>query len=332
MTSLLARLRYDPVPRLLSCSDSVLGSFVRKELLDQEVDIPSSIWKQPVVVKLIRRQQSDGSWTCSAGRIRNEASNYRLIESWKALRLLIDQYGLVRDHPSIHRAAEFVFSCQSTEGDFRGFLANQYATYYTGALMGLLIKAGYADDSRIAKGFKWLLSMRQNDGGWSVPIITHKLSLEQKNTLTRRFVDPVMPDRTKPFSHTCNGMVLRAFAAHPAYRRSDEAKRAAALQKTRFFQKDCYTSYQSAGYWVKFQYPFWWNNLVASLDSISLIDERIDDRTGNAVQWLVDHQERDGLWNTSYAEQTAGRGPRVAEQRLWVTYAICRVLKRMRGR
>jgi hypothetical protein len=32
-------------------------------------------------------------------------------------------------------------------------LANQYAPYYTGALMSLLIKAGYIDDPRIDRGF-----------------------------------------------------------------------------------------------------------------------------------------------------------------------------------
>ena len=46
-------------------------------------------------------------------------------------------------------------------------LANQYACYYTGAILSLLVKAGYEDDPRIEKGFQWLLSMRQKDMGWS---------------------------------------------------------------------------------------------------------------------------------------------------------------------
>ena len=332
MSSFLSILNYDPLPRLLSSSDTALIHFVRRYLLDQNVDIPSSIWKLPSVLKLIGKQQADGSWTCHPSRIKAQASNYKLIETWKALRLLIDQYGLLKDHQAIQKSAEYVFTCQSPEGDFRGFLANQYATYYTGALMGLLIKAGYGNDARIEKGFKWLLSMRQYDGGWSVPIMTHKLTMAEKDRLTRRIVDPVMPDRAKPFSHNANGMVLRAFSAHPIHRKSDAAKRASALQKTRFFQKDCYTSYRSADYWTQFQYPFWWNNLVASMDSISLIDESMDEAIESAIQWLVDHQQRDGLWETSYTTKAKRMSYQTNEMRIWVTFAICRILKRFYGK
>jgi len=38
--------------------------------------------------------------------------------------------------------------------------------YYSGAIMGLLIQAGYQTDPRIEKGFQWLLCTRQDDGGW----------------------------------------------------------------------------------------------------------------------------------------------------------------------
>jgi hypothetical protein len=54
------------------------------------------------------------------------------------------------------------------EGDIRGMLGNQYAPYYTGAMLSLLIKAGFAHDPRIEKGMRWLLKMRQDDGGWVI--------------------------------------------------------------------------------------------------------------------------------------------------------------------
>jgi len=66
-------------------------------------------------------------------------------------------------------------------------------------------------------------------------------------------------------------MILRAFAVHKRYRRSPAARAAADLLKSRFFQPDAYTSYRAASYWVRFDYPFWWNQLVAALDSVSLI-------------------------------------------------------------
>lgn len=38
--------------------------------------------------------------------------------------------------------------------------------------MELQIKAGYTDEPRIEKGFKGLLSVRQDDGGWANPLRT----------------------------------------------------------------------------------------------------------------------------------------------------------------
>jgi len=73
----------------------------------------------------------------------------------------------------VGKAAEYIFSFQTPEGDIRGFIGNQYATYYTGYILALLIQAGYVDDPRVEKGMQWLLEMRQNDGGWTVPILTH---------------------------------------------------------------------------------------------------------------------------------------------------------------
>jgi hypothetical protein len=52
-------------------------------------------------------------------------------------------------------------------------------------------------------------------------------------------------------------MILRAFAAHPEHRRSEAARTAAGLLASRFFRPHAYSSYRAAGYWIKFQYPFW---------------------------------------------------------------------------
>jgi hypothetical protein len=328
---LLPRLKYDPLPGLLAAEEEALLHFARRDLLDDSEDSPLALWDLPVVRRTLGKQELDGSWTSRSSRVKPGASNYRLIETWKALRILVDMYGMSREHPALGRAAEYVLSCQTEEGDLRGFIGNQYATYYTGALLGLLIRAGYGDDARVTKGMEWLLSMRQDDGGWSVPIITHGFNGKRMYELTTRVLDPVKPDRSRPFSHNANGMVLRAFAAHATYRAHQGARAAATLQKTRFFEKDRYSSYQSADYWVKFQYPFWWNNLVASLDAISMIDDTVDAPMERAIGWLVENQQRDGLWNTTYAKGGIA-GSQSPGARLWVTLAICRILKRIHGR
>jgi len=304
--------------------------FTRRDLLGEDAGSVNRLWKLPGAQKILGRQLPDGSWP-RPGAPRHTAVNYPLIETWREFRFLVEQYGVTREQPQARKAAEFLFSCQSKEGDIRGFLANQYATYYTGAVLSLLIQAGYAEDPRIEKGIQWLLSMRQSDGGWTIPILTHKLDRATQNRLTSRYAEPLQPDRSKPFSHHWTGMVLRAFAALPAYQKSEAVTAASGLLKSRFFLPDAYSSYRAAEYWIRFEYPFWWNNLVTALDSLSLIGlPRDDENIRQALDWLRDHQESDGLWRRSYAKSRGEEkvSTKAQEMKLWITLAICRVFIR----
>jgi len=327
------QLKFDPLPPLLSSGNEALLYFVQRDLVGENVGSVHRLWHLPEAQRILKKQLSDGAWP-RTGEKEHPAINYRLIETWRQFRYLVEQYGFTREHPQAQKAAEYLFSCQTSEGDIRGILANQYATYYTGAIMALLIQAGYADDPRIEKGFQWLLAMRQDDQGWTIPILTYKLDRATQYRLTSEYAEPLEPDRSKPFSHNWTGMVLRAFAAHPNYRNSTAASVAAHLLKSRFFQPDCYTSYQAASYWVRFDYPFWWPNLVAALDSLSLVGlSSNDEQIRQALEWLVDHQEENGLWKVSYARPNEKEKETVKarETKLWVSLAICRVFRRMLG-
>ena len=105
----------------------------------------------------------------------------------------------------------------------------------------------------------------------------------------------------------------------------------AGLLKSRFFQPDVYSSYQDASYWLRFEYPFWWNNLVAALDSLSLLGLPGDDpHVQQALEWLVEHQEQSGLWKVSYARPGEKEKDtlKVHSMKRWVSLAICRVFRR----
>ena len=230
MGSWRRQLRFDPVPALLGSEDEALGHFVRRDLCEEDVGPVCRLWRLPGAQRILRKQQPDGSWDRSVSQKKHEAINYGLIETWKQFRFLVEVHGFNREDSSTARAAEFIFSCQTEDGDIRGMLANQYAAYYTGALLSLLIKAGYEDDPRIENGFRWLLSMRQDDLGWSEALITLDLSRATLYRLTSQVAEPVVPDRSRPFSHNSTGMVLRAFAAHSRHRRSEAARTAAKLQ------------------------------------------------------------------------------------------------------
>ncbi len=94
--------------------------------------------------------------------------------------------------------------------------------------------------------------------------------------------------------------------------------------KSRFFKPDKYSDRRAVSYWTKFQYPFWWANILTALDSLSFIGFSPDDAdVRKGLDWFVAHQEEAGLWPTSY-----DKGPKAQAMDSWVGLAICRVFKR----
>jgi hypothetical protein len=322
-------LRHDAVSALLDSADLAVAFYARRDLQGESGLSIQTLWEMPEPRRLLRRQRDDGSW---AGPKR-KASGYPtshadLLATFKQVRLLVERYEFTREVHEIASAAEYLFGCQTPAGDLRGFVANQYATYYTGYVLSLLIRAGYEDDVRVDRGMRWLLGMRQDDGGWSIPILTRRFDGDTMRRLTSEYHDPVEPDRTQPFSHNWTDMVLRAFAAHPGYRFSREARRAGELLASRFFQPDRYSSHQAARYWTRFVH--WWPNLLTSLESLSALgfDAKHPDMR-RAVEWFIEHQGDDGLWHLDYGDTARSSSPRVENERLWLTLRICRMLKHL---
>lgn len=137
--------------------------------------------------------------------------------------------------------------------------------------------------------------------------------------------ETIQPDKSKPSSHLVTGVVLRAFAAHPEYRNAVEARHAGELLKTRFFKPDAYADRRDAGYWTKFTYPFWFTDLLSSLDALSKLGFTNEDlNVSEALRWFISRQQEDGLWKLKLLK--AGRHSNMI---FWVSLAICRVFKRL---
>lgn len=327
--SWIRALRADPIAYLLEAGDPAITFWTKRDLTGEDPGPAGALWEVPAARKIVREQLPDGSWAHSPADLEHPAIDHGLFEAWRYGRCLVYQYGMTRQNDSVLLAAERIMSKQTTEGDFRGILANQLSTYYQGAFTALLVDAGYGDDPRVERSFQFLLRMRQDDGAWTIPMLTHKLDREAWYRLASEYLEPVELDRSQPSSHTCTGMVLRAFAAHPRYRRHEAALTAATLLKSRFFQDDAYTSLQAASYWVRFEYPFWWNNIVSAMDSLSILGlSAADPDMTRGLTWLLEHQQENGGWLTTYAKPEQDK-PATRERRLWVTLAICRVLQRL---
>ena len=325
MTDWRRHLRIDPIPVLLASQNKAIGFFTKRDLLNENVEPIDFVWNLPESQKILRKQQADGSWKKSGNNPAVYPPNHHsLVETFKNFRTLVEKFQFTKSHPSIPEAADFLFSFQTPEGDIRGFIGNQYATYYTGYVLSLLIKAGYETDPRTENGMQWLLSMRQNDGGWTVPFLTHEYDRETWLKLTSQYMEPVEPDRTKPFSHNATDMVLRAFVVHPVYRKSKEAKAVGTLLKSRFFKPDVYTSYQHPRYWTRF--AFWWPNLLTALESLSFLGfTKVDPDIKKGLDWFMENQQPDGLWKIESDKEIK---PKDAEERLWLGLRICGMLKR----
>jgi hypothetical protein len=196
--------------------------------------------------------------------------------------------------------------------------------YYHAAILELLIKAGYADDTRTHAGLRWLLTMRQADGGWIIP--AQLVPASQKSDKLWEGV-PILPERSRPHAHLATGMVLRAFAAHPGYRRIPEVITAGERLKERFFQADRYNDRKAPAYWLKFQFPFWWPNLLTALDTLAGLGfDRHDPAIARGLAWFAENQSTDGLWETGY-----GSGRNAENMRRWVGLSVCRVLYKFFG-
>ena len=315
-------LHFDPLPAMMGCEDEALGYFVKRDLLYEDVASIETLWELHEPRRLADRQQANGSWLYP-GTFSHPAANanYDLLETYRNLRILVEMYGFHRANPALANAAEYIFSCQTDEGDIRGILGNQYIPYYHGAILELLIKSGYASDNRTEKGLQWLLAMRQSDGGWIIPA-----QLVPASQKTDHFWQgpPLPPDRYRPNSHLATGMVLRAFAVHPDYRTQPEIIAAGQCLKERLFQPDKFYDRKAASYWLKFQFPFWWPSLVTALDTLSWLNfHRQDQAITRGLDWFLANQSADGLWETGY-----GCGKNTQAMRRWVGLAVCRVLKR----
>jgi len=314
-------LKYDPVPLLLGSNNPSIIHFTKRDLLKEDPGPTKNLWNQQYTTKLLNKQREDGSWRYPGkGSGKKYGQDYDQLETYRNLTQLVDLHEITKDHPSIQRASEYLFTKQTVEGDFRGIYAAQITPNYTAAIMETLIKVGYGGDERVEAGFRWLTSTRQSDGGWAIPIRTsgHNIFKAIASTST------VAGDRTKPSSHMVTGVVLRAFASHEEHKRSVVAKDAGALLRDSLFQRDVYPDRASVDYWTKFTYPFWFTDLLSALDSLSKIGFALDDEEISAgLSWFTEKQNVDGGWRLSLLKAKS-----IPDLDTWVTLAVCRVFTR----
>jgi len=325
MQKLLTHLKYNPIKALLAFDNSAINYFVKRDLESQQVPPVDTIWTLPEVIKILRKQQQDGSWKYPR-KMGDMQRPYNMLETFRQIGILIEMYGLNSNNEAIENAAKFLFSFQTEEGDFRGIYGNQYSPNYSATIVEHLIKAGYENDKHIIKCLEWLLTMRQDEGGWVIPVRTRLKTLSEMYNLR----ETLQPDRTRPFSHFATDIILRAFASHPDYSNRQEIWHAGELLKSEFFMPDKYPDHKSASSWVSFQFPFWWSHLLSSLNSLAEIGfKETDTNIHEGLDWFIKNQDKYGLWPTGYGSDKTN--PNRKGIKFWVGLTICKMLKKYYG-
>lgn len=319
MIDWLEIFKYDPISPLSESKNAAISYFTRRDLLGNAVEPIETLWQLPAALKLLKNQQADGSWKYPGGG-KSPETNYFLLQTIKTLRMLVGLYQFNKKHPAIQKAVDFIFGFQTAEGDIRGMYGTQYSPNYSSVAVENILKAGFEADPRAVKVLNWLLSIRQDDGGWAIPMRTAYVSFAEAMKKSQ----PIQSVKSKPSSHWVTDLVLRALTAHPTYRTSEDAKKAGALLLSRFFKPDKYADRRAADHWTKFTIPFWWGDLLSSLNSLSLIGFRkTEPNIIKALDWFVEQQQRNGLWHLKILMFKNNE-----DAYSWLSLTICKVFKR----
>lgn len=117
------KLKTNPIPTLLSCGNPAIEYFTRKDLLDEKVGPVTDLWQLPDVIKILKKQEKNGSWKYP-GKIREDLrsrEDYDQFETYKTLGMLVEKYGLNRDHYKIQKAANTYSVVRPLKGILEGF-------------------------------------------------------------------------------------------------------------------------------------------------------------------------------------------------------------------
>lgn len=298
--------------------------WLKKDILEVPIEREQkNLQKYAARIRILEDQRANGGWC----RKRHEGhprweKTYYIVETLRNAFRLYD-YGCSMELKEIQCVTDFLFSTQSKEGDFRGAYLNEYSPTYHALTLEILCLFGLDKDEKTQKAFRWLMRHRQDGGGWVIPYRTiDKRELKKRYNFEAQLkLKPVKPDKSKPFSHLVTGMVLRALAASPHWRKSKVAQEAGKLLVSRFFKADKYEDRQLLVFWEEITYPFWATDILSSLDSLAKIGMPHDNpKIQHALDWLLQRQTSQGFWKAGFKKSTI-------EDHLWVTLSVLRVLK-----
>ena len=94
-------LNIDPVPLLLESGNQAIIHFVRRDFLHQSVPPVETLWEIPDAMKPLKKQGDDGSWDKPNDTEVYPPWHYKLVETFKRFRILVERYGFTRENHAL---------------------------------------------------------------------------------------------------------------------------------------------------------------------------------------------------------------------------------------
>lgn len=275
------------------------------EVREAHDKIPERGW----TASILQRQDPKGTWASGFYQPKYLAANWQL--------LVLSDLGLTIETPAVKKACDlYLAEASGPKGALGG---SDSETCVTGNIARMMIRFGYADDSRISEAFDWLVKAQKEDGGWHCFPSDH-------GTLD------------------C-WEALAAFNALPHSKWTRSIKRSveqgAEFYLERELHKEGKGRYEP---WFRFHYPWhYYYDVLVGLDVLTSLGYADDRRLKNAIRVLKEKQRPDGTWTTEIAHPDLAPGadyslrtpakPLILEEpgepSKWVTFLAMRVLKRV---
>jgi hypothetical protein len=314
------------IPLLLADWSPSLRYLVLTELLDlkpedKEVkELATLRKKDPLIAPLLSLQKEKGNWKDL------DQAGYTIggsVRATAAALMRLGYLGLDRNHPSVQKGAEYLYSKQRNDGswplpervsDFEntGGPYTMIPVQTSIPLLGLVM-CGYGEDPRSEQAFDWLLDKKLDDGTWPA------------GKVEEVFVNIAGYRRLSHSQWGCRTNTtqsLLCFAHHPKRRRESEAQQALDHLLGRETRERGNLGFNVARiigvephrggltYHAKF-------DPALILDICSKVGaSKTDPRVGDLMEWILEQQGQYGLWD--YSPQ-----PEVSR---WVSFDILRSL------
>jgi len=336
---------------LLEKEDSPIRYFTLRDLLgkdeaDPEVrQVRRAIPNSEIAGKVFSKQSAEGYWESRGNPYHPKyKSTY-----WQVM--ILGHLGMDRSDRRVHKAFEFVFKLQLSEGGFssqtretaleeyewmrtrtalkeklqpeadawaQSLVREHQYSCLTGNLCAAMLRAGYWGDPRLSKALNWLVKVQNVDGGWLCPY--WKAHVKDTHGC---FYGTICP--------------LEAFSQVPQAERSTEMKRAIErgaefILMHRLYKADHHDFKVINRHWMRFGFPWFYGyDVLRGLSVLTNLGCINDDRLGDAVKLMIQKRQPDGKWllETAPTGRMQANIETVGKPSKWITLNALRVLKRL---